>query len=177
MNKRRFSKQIGSRMRGTVIWSVGNGTSIQPSGHCTLKCVHGINKSRQLKIRSLTKFLNSKGHNSVETHSQLCETYRPRQWVKGKLSKAVVRLVWLVWLVRDLWSPPYSPDLVLNNYHLVRCLKNWLVPKSFETRENLKISVQNWLKSKATKFYTGDLKTFVSRYRKYFERRGDYVKK
>lgn len=73
--------------------------------------------------------------------------------------------------------PPYSPDLAPSDYHLFLHLKNWLASQRFEETEELKTSVQNWLKSQAAEFYAEGLKKLTSRYQKCLERNGNYVEK
>lgn len=72
-------------------------------------------------------------------------------------------------------NPPYSPDLAPSDYHLFRHLKNWLASKHFEDGQELKTSVESWLRSQAAEFYTQGLNRLLFQYQKCLERDGDYV--
>jgi hypothetical protein len=50
--------------------------------------------------------------------------------------------------------PPYSPDLILSDYHLFTCSyqKNWLGSQCFNNNEELTVIVKTWLSSKVADF-------------------------
>ncbi|GBN39058.1 hypothetical protein AVEN_190103-1, partial [Araneus ventricosus] len=49
--------------------------------------------------------------------------------------------------------PPYSPDLVPSDYHLLIHIKKWLGGQHFDDGEELQNAVTGWLNSQATEFY------------------------
>ena len=52
-----------------------------------------------------------------------------------------------------LIHPPYSPDLAPSDYHLFGPLKDHLDGMKFDTNDNVKNAVQNWLHSMPETFF------------------------
>lgn len=77
----------------------------------------------------------------------------------------------------EFHHPPYSPDLAPSDYHLFRYLKNFLGGKRFDTDEELKTAVKNWLSSQEAEFYEKGITKLVDRYDKCLNRQGNYVEK
>jgi hypothetical protein len=68
------------------------------------------------------------------------------------------------WEIFD--HPPYSPDLVPSDYHLLTKMKVWLATQRFHTNEELMDGVNNWLHNLAAPFLDEGLQKLVSRYDK-----------
>lgn len=73
--------------------------------------------------------------------------------------------------------PPYSPDLAPSDFHLFRYLKEFLGGKRFETDDEVKETVEDWLSSQAADFYDIGIKKLVERYDKCLNKNGNYVEK
>ena len=52
-----------------------------------------------------------------------------------------------------LTHPPYSPDLAPSDFHLFGPLKESMKGIHFQTDEEVKAAVSNWLRSQSTEFY------------------------
>ena len=50
--------------------------------------------------------------------------------------------------------PPYSPDLLLNNYHFFKCLDNFLQRKYFHNQQDAENAFQEFIQPQGTDFYT-----------------------
>ncbi|KAJ8891597.1 hypothetical protein PR048_004125 [Dryococelus australis] len=55
------------------------------------------------------------------------------------------------WEVFD--HTPYSPDLVLSDFHLFPALRKWLGGRSFNTNDELQDTVTTWLNRQAATFF------------------------
>ncbi|GFT76564.1 HTH_48 domain-containing protein [Trichonephila clavipes] len=73
--------------------------------------------------------------------------------------------------------PPYSPDLAPSDFHLFRYLKEFLGGKRFDTADEVKEEVQDWLSSQAADVYDLGIQKFVERYDKCLSKYGEYVEK
>lgn len=73
--------------------------------------------------------------------------------------------------------PPYSPDLAPSDFHLFRYLKEFLGGKRFDTDDEVKEAVEDWLSSQAADFYDLGIKKLVERYDKCLNKYGNYVEK
>ena len=79
------------------------------------------------------------------------------------------------WEVLD--HPPYSPDLAPSDYHLFTDLKKWLGGQRFDSNDELKSSVADWLTTQERTFYNMGIEKLVPRYDKCLNNGGDYVEK
>ncbi|GFU71485.1 histone-lysine N-methyltransferase SETMAR [Trichonephila clavipes] len=73
--------------------------------------------------------------------------------------------------------PPYSPDLAPSDFHLFRYLKEFLGGKRFDTADEVKEEVQDWLSSQAADVYDLGIQKLVERHDKYLNKYGKYVEK
>jgi [histone H3]-lysine36 N-dimethyltransferase SETMAR len=73
--------------------------------------------------------------------------------------------------------PPYSPDLAPSDYHLFLHLKRDFGGRHFDSDEDAKTGVQQWLSSQAATFFEEGLDKLVSRYDKCLNNGGNYVEK
>ncbi len=76
-----------------------------------------------------------------------------------------------------LEHPPYSPDLAPCDFHLFGPLKNALRGKTFANNEEVKIEVNQWLRTRPKEFFQTGIKKLVHRWEKCIELSGDYVEK
>jgi len=79
------------------------------------------------------------------------------------------------WEVFD--HPLYSPYLAPSDYHLFPNMKTWLATQRFDDDAELQAGVNEWLKSRAAKFYDDGINKLVHRYDKCLNLNGDYVEK
>ena len=70
-----------------------------------------------------------------------------RPYVAKSVTKKLSGFNWDI-----LPHPPYSPDIVLPDYHLFRALQHFLVGKKFENIDILKNSLENYFKEKQENF-------------------------
>ncbi|GFU85003.1 histone-lysine N-methyltransferase SETMAR [Trichonephila clavipes] len=68
--------------------------------------------------------------------------------------------------------PPYSPDLAPSDFHLFRYLKEFLGGKRFDTADEVKEEVQDWLSSQAADVYDLGIQKLVERYDKCLNKYG-----
>ncbi|GFV37210.1 HTH_48 domain-containing protein [Trichonephila clavipes] len=78
---------------------------------------------------------------------------------------------------RKIDHPPYSPDLAPRDFHLFRYLKEFLGGKRFDTADEVKEEVQDWLSSQAADVYDLGIQKLVERYDKCLNKYGKYVEK
>jgi len=87
-------------------------------------------------------------------------------------SSTITKLGWEV-----LVHPPYSPDLAPSDYHLFGPLKDHLGGMKFDTDDDVKIAVQNWLHIMPETFFSAGIRALPTRWKKCIEVQGDYVEK
>ncbi|GBM02173.1 Mariner Mos1 transposase [Araneus ventricosus] len=73
--------------------------------------------------------------------------------------------------------PPYSPDLAPSDYHLFLNLKREFGGRRFDSDDDAKNGVQQWLSSLAASFFQEGIDKLVSRYNKCLNNGGNYVEK
>jgi hypothetical protein len=73
-------------------------------------------------------------------------------------------------------SPPYSPSLAPNNYHLFLHMKHFIAGKQFHLDAEVKTTVNNWLQQQAADFLHTGIQKLLTRY-KFLDSADDYVKK
>jgi hypothetical protein len=71
--------------------------------------------------------------------------------------------------------PPYSPDLILSDYHLFTYLKNLLQSQRFNSNEELMEDVKTKLSSQVADFFDKGKQKLIPRYYKYLNASDDYV--
>jgi histone-lysine N-methyltransferase SETMAR len=72
--------------------------------------------------------------------------------------------------------PPYSPDLVPSDFHLISPLKNLLCGKRFAD-EKVETEVRKWLRQRSKGFYAAGFDALVKRWDKCISVDGGYVEK
>jgi len=70
--------------------------------------------------------------------------------------------------------PPYSPDLVLSDYHLFPGLKKQLKGRHFSSAAEVVAAVETWLDGQPSEFLCG-LQKFEQRAKNCIEIHGEYV--
>ena len=73
--------------------------------------------------------------------------------------------------------PPYSLDLAPSDFHLFGPLKESMKGIHFQTDEEVKAAVSNWLRTQSTEFYAKGIDNLISRWNKCVAKEGDYVEK
>ena len=115
-------------------------------------------------IRSKRRGLLSKGvmlqHDNARAHTA------------NVTSSTITKLGWEV-----LVHPPYSPDLAPSDYHLFGPLKDHLGGMKFDTNDDVKNAVQNWLHIMPETFFSAGIRALPTRWKKCIEVQGDYVEK
>ena len=76
-----------------------------------------------------------------------------------------------------LTHPPYSPDLAPSDFHLFGPLKESMKGIHFQTDEEVKAAVSNWLRIQSTEFYAKGIDNLISRWNKCVAKEEDYVEK
>ena len=76
-----------------------------------------------------------------------------------------------------LTHPPYSPDLAPSDFHLFGPLEESMKGIHFQTDEEVKAAVSNWLRTQSTEFYAKGIDNLISRWNKCVAKEGDYVEK
>jgi hypothetical protein len=73
--------------------------------------------------------------------------------------------------------PPYSPDLAPSDYHMFGPLKEAMGGKKFHFDEEVHQAVHEWLCTRPQEFFSRGIRALRARWRKFVERRGNYVEK
>jgi histone-lysine N-methyltransferase SETMAR len=73
--------------------------------------------------------------------------------------------------------PAYCPDLAPSDFHLFPKLKEFLDGRRFESDEEVKDPVKEWLNGLAAEVYDEGIQELVTRYDKCLNVGGDYVEK
>ena len=73
--------------------------------------------------------------------------------------------------------PPYSPDLAPSDFHLFGPLKKFTRGAKFESDDEVKSVVSDWLRHQSKDFYAEGIWKLVHRWEKCVKLMGDYVKK
>ena len=63
-----------------------------------------------------------------------------------------------------LTHPPYSPDHAPSDFHLFGPLKESMKGIHFQTDEEVKAAVSNWLRTQSTEFYAKGIDNLISRW-------------
>lgn len=115
-------------------------------------------------IRTKRRGLLTKGvilfHDNARPHTA--------QLTKEKLQK-------LGWEI--LPHPPYSSHLAPSDFYLCRPLEEGLRGKHFQSNEEVKNHVQQWLRHQPKEFYAKGIYKLAERWDKCVSVAGDYVKK
>ena len=83
------------------------------------------------------------------------------------------KLLELGWDV--LTHPPYSPDLVLSDYFLIRSLQSSLNGKKFNNDDDVKSCLIQFFANKNQKFYKRGIMMQPERWQKAIDQNGQYV--
>ena len=70
-----------------------------------------------------------------------------------------------------------NPDLAPFDFHLFGPLKENMTGIHFQTDEEVKAAVSNWLRTQSTEFYAKGIDNLISRWNKCVAKEGDYVEK
>ena len=76
-----------------------------------------------------------------------------------------------------LTHPPYSPDLAPSDFYLFKHLKKHLRGNRFNTKDDLKEAVTNWLHEKPSEFYEEGFLELARRWEKCVVANGSYIEK
>jgi [histone H3]-lysine36 N-dimethyltransferase SETMAR len=74
-------------------------------------------------------------------------------------------------------APPYSPDLAPSDYHLFGPLKRGLAGKHFDSDDEVKAAVRQWLRDQPDSFFRLGIENPVARWDKCLSTLGDYIEK
>ncbi|GBM39367.1 hypothetical protein AVEN_119033-1 [Araneus ventricosus] len=148
------------------------------------------------EVRSVIRFLNAKNVKPDEIHRQLAEIYGEnvmidgmvRKWVRqfndgrtnvhDEIRRGRPSVVNDGLIAKEQFDhPPYSPNLAPSDYHLFLNLKRDFGDRSFDSDDNAKNGVQQWLSSLAASFFEEGIDKLVSRYDRCLNNGGTYVEK
>jgi len=73
--------------------------------------------------------------------------------------------------------PPYSPDLVLSDFHIFDPLKDALSGTQFGDNDKVQSVVREWLRTRPKEFFSRRIFALVKRWDKCIELEGDYVER
>ena len=78
----------------------------------------------------------------------------------------------------ETWVFHYEPELKRqSDFHLFGPLKETIKGIHFQTDEEVKAAVSNWLRTQSTEFYAKGIDNLISRWNKCVAKEGDYVEK
>jgi len=83
------------------------------------------------------------------------------------------KLLALGWNI--LPHPPYSPDIALSDYHLIRFLQNSLHGKHFVSEEAVKQHLEQFFAEKDRKFFEQGIIKLPERWQKIVDNNGQYI--
>ncbi|GFW56834.1 histone-lysine N-methyltransferase SETMAR [Trichonephila clavipes] len=137
---------------------VKQGTTINAAAYCATltKLRRAIQNKRRGLLTSgvLLLYDNARPHSAINTQNLI----RSFGW-------------------EQIDHPLYSPDLAPSDFHLFRNLKEFLGGKRFDTADEVKEEVQDWLSSQAADVYDLGIQKLVERYEKCLNKYGKYVEK
>lgn len=81
------------------------------------------------------------------------------------------------WGWQVLKHPPYSPDLAPSDYHLFGPLKRGLAGQHFDSDDEVKAAVRQWLRDQPASFFRLGIENLVARWDKCLSTLGDYIEK
>lgn len=76
-----------------------------------------------------------------------------------------------------LIHPPYSPDLAPSDFHVFGKLKDAMGGKHFQSDEEVKTAVHEWLQAQPKEFFKRGIHALPKRWNTCITRQGDYVEK
>ena len=154
-------------MRLTVFWDIQGPITISFLQKRSL--VNNANYCELLK--HIKKDIKNKcrGHQSegVILH---CDNARPH--TAAQTVQTINNLGWKL-----LPHPLYSPDLAPSDFHLFGFLKEFTKGTKFESGDEVKSVVSNWLRHQSNNFYAEGIRKLVQRWKKPGTLLGDYVEK
>ncbi|GFW45136.1 histone-lysine N-methyltransferase SETMAR [Trichonephila clavipes] len=129
------------------------GTTINAAAYCTTltKLRRAIQNKRRGLLTSGVLLLhdNARPHSAINTQNLI----RSFRW-------------------EQIDHPPYSPDLAPSDFHLFRYLKEFLGGKRFDTADEVKEEVQDWLSSQAADVYDLGIQKLVEHFDKCLNKYG-----
>ncbi|GFU37368.1 histone-lysine N-methyltransferase SETMAR [Trichonephila clavipes] len=129
------------------------GTTINAAAYCATltKLRRAIQNKRRGLLTSVVLLLhdNARPHSAINTKNLI----RSFGW-------------------EQIDHPPYSPELSPSDFHLFRYLKEFLGGKRFDTTDEVKEEVQDWLFSQAADVYDLGIQKLVERYDKSLNKYG-----
>ncbi|GFS92866.1 HTH_48 domain-containing protein [Trichonephila clavipes] len=133
-----------------------------------------IDQPADCEIRSVIRFLTAKNVSAAEIHRQISDVYGPNAMSSRKVRKwnLIRSFGW-----EQIYHPPYSPVLAPSDFHLFRHLKEFLGGKRFDTADEVKEEVQDWLSLQAADVYDLGIQKLVERYDKCLNKYGKYAEK
>uniref|UniRef100_A0A4W6C880 Histone-lysine N-methyltransferase SETMAR n=1 Tax=Lates calcarifer TaxID=8187 RepID=A0A4W6C880_LATCA len=131
--------------------------------------VYSVAKKCYLAVQSEGQRHTTKGHQSkgVILHHDNARPHTAAQTVQ-----TINELGW------ELFPhPPYSPDLAPSDFHLFGPLKAFTRGTKFESDDEVKSVVSDWLRHQSKDFYAEGIQKLVHRWEKCVTVLGDYVEK
>jgi len=71
-------------------------------------------------------------------------------------------------------QPPYSPDIAPSDYHLFRSMEHFLRGRRFTEDGQVRAALDDFFKSKSTKFYTDGIRSMREKWKKVIDNNGNY---
>lgn len=73
--------------------------------------------------------------------------------------------------------PPYSPDLAPSDYHLFKFLKNDIRGKRYNSDDEIKSFIENWIQQKPEEFFSKGINDLLPRNQECIKLYGEYLDK
>ena len=122
------------------------------------------------QLEKLREVLAEKRPGLVNRNNVIFHHDNARPYVAKSVTKKLSGFNWEI-----LPHPPYSPDIVLPDYHLFRALQHFLVDKKFENIDIFKNSLENYFKEKQENFYQDGIMALLEKWEEVVQREGDYI--
>jgi len=91
---------------------------------------------------------------------------------KSNIVQAAIRRTGLV----ELNHPAYSPDIGPSDYHMFFHMKKFVRVKSFDSNDEVVMTVENYLKNLNADFFCTGINTLYDRWQRVVAREGRYLK-
>ena len=124
----------------------------------------------RLQLMCLKRVLNEKRPEWENRHEKLILLHdNARPHVHSAVKNYIEGQNWEV-----LPHPPYSPDIAPSDYHLFRSMQAALSGEQFNSHEDIKIWVDNWIISKTPDFFRRGIHLLPERWAKVIASDGAY---
>ena len=128
-----------------------------------------INSERYFKVLRKLKQAIKKKHPGLDVTNITMHHDNARPHTAHITAQEIANMGWKI-----MPQPPYSPDLAPSDFHLFGPLKDELCGHHFETDDDVKRAVREWVKKTESAFFRAGFRRWVERWEKCVLAGGDW---